>query len=479
MRKLVLATPFVYLLFLLCRVDLSLTQDLGRHIVLGKIILASRVVPETNLFSYALPHQSFVNHHWLPEVVFYLFADLWGVSSILLLKVVLVMGAFAAIYYVANKLGGLYWSVLLSFPFLYIFSYRFDSRPELFSFLFLSLFVLFIFLYSRTKSWWYLLVLIPIQVMWVNSHIYFFVGGFVFFAFVFSEFVLGRRDFRLVALWGALVLSTVITPLGVRGATAPLTIFSNYGYEIVENKSILFLNSWFFTPQVLVLEVVVLLFVIGVLLTFSKKYLFWYLISIFGIVSAFAMIRNVSLFVILVYPVSVLVARLFEKKYIKGPSARAILVTFIGVIVFIQIVRGASSPTVGFWMGETGKGALDYIEEKKLSGPIFNNFDVGSYIIYRLYPGELVFVDGRPEAYTSEFFEEYRNIQSDPERFEQARVKYGFEMIVFSKSDLTEWARAFLTRMDGQQVWRVAYQDAYYVVLVPEGSENFRKAGLD
>lgn len=478
-RKFIYLIPFLYLIFLLGKVDLSLTQDLGRHLMLGKLILEGGSIPATNLFSYTLPDQVFINHHWLPEVIFYLFAKSWGASSVIALKFLLVGGSFGALYYVANRLGGIFWSTFLAFPFLYTLSYRFDTRPEMFSFLYLSLLILCVYLYSQTHKWWYIFALLPLQILWVNSHIYFFVGIIVYGAFVVSEFLQKRRDLRLLGLGCLLVLVSVATPLGIAGATTPLTIFSNYGYDIVENKGILFLNSWFFTPQVFVFELLVVIFVIASALTFSRKYLFWYFISVFGIVAAVAMIRNLSLFAILVYPSFVLVMYLFEKKHIRARTMRATLVTCLFVVVLVQVVRGVASPEFGYRLFEAGGGSLDFIEEKRLSGPIFNNFDVGSYIIYRLYPREKVFVDGRPEAYTPEFFSEYRAIQSDPVKFEAASKKYNFQMIVFSKSDLTEWGRAFLTSMSYQNAWVVVYQDTYYVVLVPKDSENYRKVALE
>ncbi|MDO8461153.1 MAG: hypothetical protein Q7S38_01780, partial [bacterium] len=43
----------------------SITQDLGRHLLAGQIIFETQEIPKTNLFSYAYPDFSFINHHWL------------------------------------------------------------------------------------------------------------------------------------------------------------------------------------------------------------------------------------------------------------------------------------------------------------------------------------------------------------------------------------------------------------------------------
>ena len=50
--------------------------------------------------------------------------------------------------------------------------------------------------------------------------------------------------------------------------------------------------------------------------------------------------------------------------------------------------------------------ALRFLRTEQLRGPIFNNFDVGGYLIYSLYPRERVYVDNRPEAYPATFFAE-------------------------------------------------------------------------
>jgi hypothetical protein len=47
-----------------------------------------------------------------------------------------------------------------------------------------------------------------------------------------------------------------------------------------------------------------------------------------------------------------------------------------------------------------------FVKQHGISGPVFNNFDVGDYLIYHLYPDIRVFVDSRPEAYPPAFFQE-------------------------------------------------------------------------
>ena len=66
-------------------------QDLGRHIKLGRMILDTSSVPDTNLFSYTHKDFPFVNHHWLSEVLFMLIFKLTGNSGLVLVKVFLLL----------------------------------------------------------------------------------------------------------------------------------------------------------------------------------------------------------------------------------------------------------------------------------------------------------------------------------------------------------------------------------------------------
>jgi hypothetical protein len=121
----------------------------------------------------------------------------------------------------------------------------------------------------------------------------------------------------------------------------------------------------------------------------------------------------------------------------------------------------------GSQVAESGKGALDFVIKNNLRGPIFNNFDIGSYVAYRLYPKEKVFVDGRPEAYPAQFFQNiYIPMQMSAENFNQADSLYKFNLIIFSHTDATPWAQNFLSEIVKNPEYRLVYLDSYAIVFV-------------
>jgi len=50
--------------------------------------------------------------------------------------------------------------------------------------------------------------------------------------------------------------------------------------------------------------------------------------------------------------------------------------------------------------------AADFIEQNKITGPLFNLYNEGGYLIWRLWPKERVFIDGRSEVYPREVLDE-------------------------------------------------------------------------
>ena len=114
----------------------------------------------------------------------------------------------------------------------------------------------------------------------------------------------------------------------------------------------------------------------------------------------------------------------------------------------------------------SSKGAMDFVLKNNLPQPIFNNFDIGSYIIYRGYPKYQVFVDGRPEAYPKEFFTQtYIPSQSDYFKFKDLDKQYKFKSIIFSHTDQTPWGKSFLSSVLKDKEWKTVYIDDFMIVL--------------
>lgn len=470
MKKAILfLLPFLYCLVLLFQKDISFNQDLGRHIKTGEIILQEKMVPSINFFSYTQPNHPFVNHHWGSEVLFYILYSNFGEVSLLVVKLALILGSFGVVYFLAFKKNPL-WACVSAFPYLYIFSYRFYVRPELFSFLFISIFIFLILKFYENKKIATLLPLLLIEALWVNLHIYFVVGIILYACFLIAQVIRAKKiDIGLACIFIGILIASIINPQGPRGALEPFTILSQYGYTIVENQSVIFLNQFFFSPQIFMFEAIAILVMILMIINIKKLNLFLILASTAVVIISFKMVRNFPIFVLVSFPLFVgSCALTFEK--IADSSAKKIvkvcMICVAGLLVLFSVQSTLSSPLVGFGYYKGSEKASNYFKSHNLSGPIFNNFDIGGSIIFNLYPAEKVFVDGRPEAYSVEFFDKYKKIQENPSEFNRAQDHYGFKTIFFSHTDITPWAQTFLRTISKDKNWKQVYVDDFVVIFV-------------
>ncbi|MBF0479053.1 MAG: hypothetical protein HQL26_06185 [Candidatus Omnitrophica bacterium] len=118
------------------------------------------------------------------------------------------------------------------------------------------------------------------------------------------------------------------------------------------------------------------------------------------------------------------------------------------------------------------ESAANFFKQNHLQGPIFNNYDIGGYLILSLFP-EKVFVDNRPEAYSVDFFKNtYVPMQENDNEWFAQDQKYHFNVIFFYRHDLTPWGQSFLIRRIRDPQWAPVFVDAYTLILVKREGKN-------
>ncbi|NCC53046.1 MAG: hypothetical protein EOM20_17795, partial [Spartobacteria bacterium] len=260
-----IALTLVLMFLLALTPGISMSEDLGRHLLLGKIIVTQGSIPTTNLLTYTCPDFPFVNHHWLSEVFLYLIHRGVGLNGLIFFKAILLTLALAiplgmrpvravsALYLLAGTLCAI------------LLAYRAHIRPEVFTFIGVAFYGWMLESISYAHSGkryfgWTLLILYGL--VWANAHIYFIFGIGMVGAYVFSLwlFFLARRPrvisaapWRELLLLVILCLAGCVNPNGLRGLIYPFTIFSNYGIGITENSSPMELWKTVLNPMLLAL----------------------------------------------------------------------------------------------------------------------------------------------------------------------------------------------------------------------------------
>jgi hypothetical protein len=121
------------------------------------------------------------------------------------------------------------------------------------------------------------------------------------------------------------------------------------------------------------------------------------------------------------------------------------------------------------------RAAVEFLREQRLSGPLYNLYGWGGYVIWKLYPNYRVFVDGRADVYGDSFLEETALAQVEAKGWEGAFDRYQIQNVLLPPE--TPLARAIRRDRD----WRVAFEDGQAVVLVrnlvpPTGTVSAERA---
>src|SRR3989338_7394783 len=496
----------------------SIGQDIGRHLKVGEIIWQTKEIPKTNLFSFTEPDFPFINHHWLSEVIFFGIFSYAGFIGLTLVKTTLVLVAFLLLFFIfstrsdrvpkewdshsenlktgkGQTLNVAFWPLLISFIFsILVFIQRTEVRPEIFSFVILSFFLFAIFKAKYEKLYFYLWFLPILELFWVNLHIYFFIGPFLIAAFLIDRLVSKMSDLIRIVLIGSLTsLATLINPNGIQGALLPFKVLNEYGYNIVENQTLSFLaNLRGFLLPVFIFKLSVVLLVISLILTAkkSKQRVFEILTMAFFVYAGFRMLRNLPLYALASFPIlAILLADVLQrfnlyklevKPQVKRLSSFFKVLFSALIILLIFFVANNTyyrymgvSRVSGFSVPNGLERAVDFVKQNNIKGPMFNNFDIGGYLIWQLYPQEKVFVDNRPEAYSVEFFSEtYKPMQEDKKKWLEFSGKYGINFIFFGYNDVTPWADNFLRNIAKNLDWKIVYINEDAIILLKNNSKN-------
>jgi len=510
-KKLIKLGVFILLLawlgFLMAnKIDLT-TSDLGRHLQNGKWVIENHFnlleknsPVHENFYSYTNPDFQVPNHHWGSGVLFYLIYRFSGFSGLSLGYILLSLAAFAIFFQIAKRESNFTIAAIVSLLLLPLIAERREIRPEVFSYFFAAVYLWALWKSQKGELAASRLFILPIlMIFWVNLHVYFFLGLFSIGVFwlvetgqlIFSK--LSDEEFsekiaKAKNLFFVLLLSTgasLISPFGLKGLLYPLEIFKNYGYTIVENKSVWFVENYgIVNPNFLLIKVVLILAILSFILLFAvdrkKISMRYFILAVFFGAMGWLAIRNFTLLGFFALPI---LASNLENIFTPSRSDNSpakengLAVVYITIAIFAVfasyqfVLMHADHRGIGILPGN--EGAAEFLKSEKIAGPIFNNYDIGGYLIWSLPASEKVFVDNRPEAYPNSFFSEiYKPMQENPAIFEKIDQEYNFNTIVFSRNDITPWGMNFLKVIKEDPDWAPVFEDDFSLIYLKKDEAN-------
>lgn len=445
------------------------SADMWWHLSTGRYILQNHSVPHADPFSLTISGRPWTAHEWLSGVIFYFAYSLIGSAGLLLLTAFVLTLAFWLAY---QRSGGpLLGRILALVLGVATASPIFSVRPQIFTYLLAAVFLLVLSRYFETGSYKLLFLLPLLTILWVNLH-----GGYVLGVTLILLFAAGAvADWfaglaggsttkrRVVLLLLTCIACLIVVPLNPNGFamyTYPVVTLKDWGAQtdIFEWRSPDFHLS-IFRPFA------ALMFLAVAVLALSPKRPrpSQVLLFIFFSLAALYSMRNLPFFVLVAFPLLAEYAFLPDWKLpawsLRLRKAFQVAAVLLVAVVCGEIVSASIGTELDREQSRFPARAASFLDAQKLPAPLFNAYDFGGYLIWRLYPRYRVYIDGRTDLYGHTFLDNFiqvYQVNADPR---PALDRDGIRtVLVEPRSNLASFLRT-------QNDWKRVYEDPFAVIF--------------
>ena len=476
LRNLFLVILFSGIFYLTLRPIID--PDFWWHLRTGQLMVQTKSILRVDPFSWSASGKPWITHEWLSELFI---CQLFKIGSYQLLTVtfsLLITASLLFSYlrcpteskpYVAGF--SLLLGALASGP-------LWGVRPQMLTLLFTSI---FLYLLDRYRKDGQLRVLIPIPIImlfWVNLHAAYILGIVIVLIYIvgwgmeLAVFKFWKKEslhkttknkfFFLVGVLGATLLVMPINPAGLQIFTYPFqTLFDPAMQEYIQEWSSPNFHQLSWQPLALLI-----LALIGVGMIGGRRISITKIILTLGFgFAALRSARHAPLFAVVVIPVLAEQFSSFIKIKLTSQIPNnlmrwmnTILVIAIALIITVTLIQlpGKQEEAVKL---NYPTDAVEWIIKNKPQGKLFNSYNWGGYLIWRLYPEYPVYIDGRADLYGGKYLTKYVDIKSAKLGWDKKIDEEGVQ-IVFVESD-SKLADA-LRQASG---WKISFEDKLGVIF--------------
>lgn len=414
--------------------------------------------------------------YWLWQITAYALYSFFGFYGIFLLNL-LTIGAMAGVVTLElrrQQVSCAVIALLLTAGFFLVMTTYALERPQVISFLFAAILVI---LLNRVREGgplgWSLPVL---MLVWANTHGGFVVGDLILLCFAAGAVMQYRHDLprlRHLLLWIAIGIGASL--LNPNGALVFSELFNFTQSNLITGVSE-YQSTWvrFQKGSWLVVILWLLIALYGVGVGLSRR-IYWpeLIFALFLAYFSAAYMRNIGFFAVAMLPAIGwhLQAGLSRRQW-RIPS-------LVSVVLLVSCASYLLWLSHGFWQGRQGVGpvksiypekAITFLHESGLQGRMFNNYEYGGYLLWRLAPQIKVFIDGR--GMEPHVFDEWKALSMASMRkidghheYEVLLNKYAIDYVIQPIYDNDGHVQPLMKALLPKAEWVPIYLDTYVYIL--------------
>ncbi len=470
---------FMVFLLALAMQNRIIDSDFWWHLRTGQWIIENGRIPYTDPFSFTMQGQPWIAHSWLAEIFMYLLFHYVGPFTLPLLRSLLQVATFGLLLWMMwerwPRLGGISAILLLSF----IASARFWlPRPNSVSLVLapVFLYIWYQFKWHGRDSLWLLPVL---MVLWANLHSGFIYGLFLLAALFFGEFLgrwgwpdpvpLEQKRWLRFGLFSLLCIpAALLNPYGFRLLFYPFTYYFG-GITMHTDYVGEWLSPNFHEPS----SILFALLLLGLLAVIA-----WRRVGM-GPSEALAMILFTGLALSSVRAAGIAIPLLaWSLAGVAGqgiaprtsqsrrgawpqPGKVALWGWYGGTLLLVVLLLAGIGVEYAAYGRATGfadeagcpAGAVAAIAPLPNSARIFNSYNWGGYLIWKLYPDRQVFIDGRADLYGDALFNDFMTVYEVKPDWSVVLDRYRVDTVICERQG------ALATLLMASQSWQSFYTD--------------------
>ncbi|MDA8078327.1 MAG: hypothetical protein M0Z79_05250 [Nitrospiraceae bacterium] len=422
--------------------------DFWWHVASGRWMAENRSLLDIDPFSMTfhfseptLSRDFILKQYWVAQLLFYLVFTVSGLHGI----IVFCAAVFTLMFYVLYRLMRMSGApVILSVLFVFLatrvivdeFGYI-GTRPQMWSSLF-TVVTLYLLEMLRLKRRWAFFAIPALMLVWSNMHGGYILGDIIIVIYMAGALLFRTGDRIFYAVTASALLASGINPNGFTAfVSAPflgpvLTSFNLLSQQqlksmmdsVVEMQSIFehaslmgIIRSLPFFSGIFILSIVSYAINIGNLRKIRKDHMLLFLLVLFMGVRS---IRFIIFFVAVATYITAANLKIFFDSFslprIAAARKVALTATAVVIVALSTVYARAGIHTTGLayenpYASDYGD-VVSFMEQEHLSGNIFNDYNSGGFLIWRLSPDIKVFIDGRGLYRTA--FEIFRATVDEP-----------------------------------------------------------------
>ncbi len=480
-----LLTAITFIAIFTMAVRVPLAPDTWWHLRAGQYILDTHSIPVTDPFSHTKAGDLWINHGWLAQIFWYALFSIGGPGALALGVAALVTTAFwfAWKQIEANIFVATFVTILGAI----VSAVAWVARPQMVSFTLTAVVAYLLHRFKRDNG--RLLPWLPLlMLLWANIHGGFAIGFMLMLAYLVGEVmnhITGHQAdpvipwARLRHLGLVILLSLAVVVVNPHTWRMWLYPFQTVGIGALRD----FIQEWQ-SPDFHALEAqpfVVMLLLLLVALGRTRRAADWTDLTLAALWLGWALFagRNIAIFGLVVTPI---LARYADAAWSEQwqawgrqrvPFANASTyrggpLTVLNWLLLILIAGAALvkialplDPQISHQVEQTRfpYEAVEFIKEERPPGPLFNDYNWGGYLIFKLWPDYPVYIDGRTDLYDDAFIRRYISVMVADEGWPQILDEAGINTVMIGpESTLAKF-------MSRDPAWREIYRDGQAVIF--------------